>query len=175
MQKIEELYRVQAARLMGYLVANGMGEADAADIVQEAFLRLWKHRSELLDDPAQLSGLLWTTARNLRTDRFRKSSHETLQGEVGEYEGGILEPPTLPSDTAYLRQRLAAAFAELPPLLREAYTMFQILDLSVREIALRTGTTESNVKVRIFRAKERLRPLLADLMQSEESQPSKKI
>ena len=41
--------------------------------------------------------------------------------------------------------------------------MFQIGELSIREIAAKTGVTENLVKVRIFRAKEKLREILADL------------
>ena len=65
-----------------------------------------------------------------------------------------------------MRKRVLEALAQLPTLLREAYTLFQIQELSIREIALRTNASESSVKVRIFRAKEKLRPLLEDLWKS---------
>jgi DNA-directed RNA polymerase specialized sigma24 family protein len=48
-------------------------------------------------------------------------------------------------------------------MLSEAYTLFQIGELSIKEIAFQTGVSESLVKVRIFRAKERLKELLSDL------------
>ena len=67
------------------------------------------------------------------------------------------------SDSEYLRRRLSEAFAKLPPILREAYTMFQVGEMSIREIANQTGVSENLVKVRIFRAKEKLREILADL------------
>ena len=63
----------------------------------------------------------------------------------------------------YLRRRLTEAFAKLPPILREAYTLFQIGELSVREVAAQTGVSENLVKVRVHRAKEKLKELLADL------------
>jgi len=155
------MYRELAPKLVSYLVANGSDYATAGDIAQETFLRLWKRRDELVDDASQISGLAFTIAKNLRTDGWRKARHEALSDEVPETP---VAPAASPGDAAYLRQRLQAAFAELPPLLREAYTLFQVMELSIREIAIRTGTTEANVKVRIFRAKEKLRPLLADLM-----------
>ena len=40
---------------------------------------------------------------------------------------------------------------------------FQIGELSIKEIAHETGVSESLVKVRIFRAKEKLKTILADL------------
>ena len=41
--------------------------------------------------------------------------------------------------------------------------MFQVGEMSIREIANQTGVSENLVKVRIFRAKEKLREILADL------------
>ena len=163
-QTIVELYQRVAGKLLKYLVANGCAEAQAEDIVQETFLRLVKMSGELETDPARLSGLAYTIARNYRNDLSRKAKREVLQGEIGEDEGGSAAPAPAPSDSAYLRARLAQAFAALPPLLREAYTLFQVMELPVAEIAYRTGASESLVKVRIFRAKEKLRPLLEDLL-----------
>ena len=172
---VEEHYRVLAPKLTAYLLANGRDESAAADIVQETFLRVWKMRGELSDDPAQVSGLVFTIARRIVIDRARKASHEVLQDEIRDADeesgestvtaGSVPEErPLLPSDAAYLRGRLRRAFAELPPLLREAYTLFQLGELSIAEIARRTNASESLVKVRIFRAKEKLRPLLKDLL-----------
>ena len=163
-QPIVELYQAVAGRLLKYLVANGCAEAQAEDIVQETFLRLVKMSDELETDPARLSGLVYTIARNYRNDLVRKAKREVLQGEIGEDEGGTAVPAPVPSDSEYLRTRLAEAFAALPPLLREAYTLFQVMELPIAEIAYRTGASESLVKVRIFRAKEKLRPLLEDLL-----------
>jgi len=157
----ESLYRELAPRLVNYLVANGSDYATAGDIAQETFLRLWKRREDLTDDANQISGLAYTTARNLRTDGWRKVQRETTVETLPETP---VAPSASPGDAAYLRRRLQDAFARLPPLLREAYVLFQVMELPIREIALRTGTTEANVKVRIFRAKEKLRPLLKDLM-----------
>ena len=47
--------------------------------------------------------------------------------------------------------------------MREAFSLFQISELSVREIARITGATENLVKVRVHRAKVKLRELLADV------------
>ena len=172
---VEEHYNALAPKLAAYLMANGNDESAAADIVQETFLRLWKMRGELSEDPSQVSGLVFTIAKRLVIDRARKASHEVLQDEIRDADepsgettvtagSTPVEAPALPSDTAYLRERLRQAFAQLPPLLREAYTLFQLGELPIAEIARRINVSESLVKVRIFRAKEKLRPLLKDLL-----------
>ena len=157
-------YSQVAPKLRRYLAANGCGDALAEDIVQETFRRLVAAGDRLDDDPARLSGLVFTIARNYRIDLARKARHETLQPEITDEDAGSVAPPSSPSDLAYLKRRLLQAFAALPPLLREAYTLFQVLELPVAEIARRTNATENLVKVRIYRAKEKLRPLLKDLL-----------
>ena len=68
-------------------------------------------------------------------------------------------------DEDYLKKRVEKALASLPPLLRDAFVLFQISELSVREISLQLGISESLVKVRIFRAKQKLKEALSDLDQ----------
>ena len=161
---IEEHYHAIAPKLTSYLMGTGTDYHAACDIVQETFLRLWKKRDELLEDPAQVSGYVYTVARHLRADRLRKQARETLQEEITDEDAGAVMPSeSSASDIEYLRRRLNAALAQLPPLVREAFSLFQISELSVREIARVTGASESLVKVRVHRAKMKLRELLADV------------
>jgi RNA polymerase sigma-70 factor (ECF subfamily) len=161
---INEHYALLAPKLLNWLVATGSSYAQSCDLVQETFLKLWKMRDEILDDDAAVSGLVFTIARNLRKNETRDLRREVLTDEIPEDPDAASMPPaTSPSDTIYLRRRLIAAFAKLPPLLREAYTLFQIAEMSISEIARETNATESLVKVRIHRAKNKLREILSDL------------
>lgn len=174
---IEDHYRVLSPKLTNWLVASGSSYAEACDLVQSTFLKLWKMRDDLRDSDSAVSGLAFTIARNLRKNLARDDKRLTFVADMspeGQADGSEPQVPagaasvdgrqmTMPSDVAYLRKRLKAAFAELPPILREAYTLFQIGELSIQEIARETGVSESLVKVRIFRAKEKLKTILADL------------
>lgn len=160
---IEELYKTVAPRLTNWLVSSGSPYAEACDIVQNVFLKIWKMRDDLREDASSVSGLAFTIARNLRKNLARDNARISFVDEIKDEDAGATGPANLPSDSAYLRKRLSEAFAKLPPVLREAYTLFQVAELSVREISLQTGVTENLVKVRIFRAKQKLREILADL------------
>ena len=180
---IEELYRTIAPRLTNWLVASGSNYHEACDLVQSTFMKIWKMRDDLRDDDSAVSGLAFTIARNLRKNLARDNARLTFVGEIrdpdddddqigggasamGEGCAGIsvVQPSSdQQSDAEYLRKRLSEAFAKLPPILREAYTLFQIGEMSVKEIANQTGISENLVKVRIFRAKEKLREILSDL------------
>lgn len=160
---IEEHYRRIAPRLTNWLAASGSGYHEACDIVQTTFLKIWKMKDDLRDDAESVSGLAFTIARNLRKNLVRDDSKLTFVEDIKDEDAGSLGPAPSPSDAAYLRRRLSEAFKNLPPILREAYTLFQIGEMSIRDIAIQTGVSENLVKVRIFRAKEKLRTLLADL------------
>ena len=170
MKGFEQLYNEIAPGLTNYLVGSGSSYATACDIVQETFVRVWKRRDELMDDDAQIRGLVYTIARNYRIDIVRKTGREVLQEEItdeaAQGDREVASPFSAPrpgeaeDENAALRRRLLAALAALPPTLREAFTLFQIARLSIREIARQTNVTESNVKVRIHRAKMQLRERL---------------
>ena len=160
---IEKLYKAIAPKLTNWLVASGSDYHEACDLVQNTFLKIWKMRDDLREGDGDVSGLAFTIARNLRKNMARDDARMTFVDEIKDEDAGSVEPGQMPSDAAYLRKRLAEAFGKLPPVLRDAYTLFQVAELPIREIARQTGVSESLVKVRIFRAKQKLRELLADL------------
>ena len=177
---IEGLYRTIAPRLTNWLVASGSSYHEACDLVQSTFLKIWKMRTDLRDDESSVSGLAFTIARNLRKNLARDNARLTFvseirdadeggEGEAQDGDGGLSLSASASqrddshSDAEYLRKRLTEAFAKLPPILREAYTLFQVGEMSIRDISNQTGVSENLVKVRIFRAKEKLREILADL------------
>ena len=184
---IEALYKTIAPRLTNWLVSSGSQYHEACDIVQGTFLKIWKMRNDLRDDERAVSGLAFTIARNMRKNLVRDNARLAFVGEIRDADEGdgfgsngdaqtpsgsmaVSLSATAPqrddnpsSDSEYLRSRLTEAFAKLPPILRDAYTLFQIGEMSIHDIAAQTGVSENLVKVRIFRAKEKLREILSDL------------
>jgi RNA polymerase sigma-70 factor (ECF subfamily) len=161
--EMESLYGKLAPKVTNYLVANGTPYAAACDIVQETFLKLWNMRDDLDGDESRISGLVHTMARNLRTDKFRRDKFLTYREQIEEHELVTDGEVSVAGDRYYLKRRLKAALDDLPPLLREAFVLFQLSELPVREIAFQLGITESLVKVRIFRARQKLKTALSDL------------
>ena len=160
---IEEIYKTIAPKLTNWLVSTGSSYHEACDLVQNTFLKIWKMRDDLHGDNTDVSGLAFTIARNLRKNLARDDARLTFVDEIKDEDGGSAGPAQSPSDAEYLRRRLSAAFAKLPPILRDAYTLFQVGELPIHEIARQTGVSENLVKVRIFRAKQKLQEILSDL------------
>ena len=101
---ISEHYTILAPKLLNWLVATGSSYAQACDIVQEAFLKLFRMRDDIIDDAPAVSGLVFTIARNLRKNEARDFRREVLTDEIPE-DAAIANPPkTSPSDTDYLRK-----------------------------------------------------------------------
>lgn len=160
--QIRFFYEAIARKLTNYLIANGSDYASACDIVQEAFLRLWRKRADFTEKDS-VSGFLFAVARNLKIDTFRRNKFYVFQEEIKDGSLETIEPENTMDELAYLRKRLQAALARIPGKLRTAYTLFQVGKCSIREIAVQTGASESLVKVRIHRARNKLQELLADL------------
>ena len=166
--EIEQVYREVAPKLQNYLTRSGCSYATACDIVQETFLRLWKRRDELSDDPHQVSGLAFIIARNCRNDLYRKNSRMVECPECLDdwTEDQVLESPDVRMDAARpgeaaeevasLRRRLKASLGRMPVELLETFALSRLGKLTVKDIASGTGASEANVKVRVHRAKEML-------------------
>ena len=164
--KIKEAYCELAGKLTNYLIANGMDYASACDITQESFIRLWKKR-ETLNEHDSVSGFIFAVAKNLQIDHYRRSKFIVFQDNLKNESCDIIEHPVYDDDLLYLRCRVNQALNELSESQRDAYTLFQIANRSIKEISQITGASESNVKVRIHRAREKLSVLLQDLLLSQ--------
>ena len=65
--------------------------------------------------------------------------------------------PVAVADAAHLRDRLEDAIADLPPRLRAVVVLRDIYDMNHAEIAEELGISESAAKVRLHRARRKLR------------------
>lgn len=163
-KQIRKYYDELAPKVVNYLVANSCPYDLACDIVQESFIRLWNRRDTLSENDS-ISGLVFQIARNLRIDDYRKKKHEVLVDDFFDEDPKTTQSveDTYEDNTEYLRKCLEKALDEIPDDLRTCYTLFNLGELSIKEIAEQLGINESLVKVRIHRAKEKLAKSLAYL------------
>ena len=111
---VEEHYKRLAPKLTNWLVATGSPYAEACDLVQETFLKIWSMRDDLRDNDAAVSGLVFTIARNLRKNLFRDKSRVTYVDEIKEGDLGLTKEGTPLSDIEHLRERLSLPCTEDP-------------------------------------------------------------
>ena len=107
--------------------------ADAEDVTQEAFLRLWKIAPNWKYDKAQVSTWLYHVVYNLCKDRYRRATLENLSSAQEVTDG--TQSPTAKIDAQYRQKALYDAMSILPENQRLAIQLRHIDELSNPEIA----------------------------------------
>ena len=127
---------------------NDWGAAE--DLAQDAFLRLWDHRSRVDWGEPVLPWLIVTT-RRLATDRFR-SLRRRLSGS------GSATPSTASADPASRARWLDVrdAMAQLSPLERSALVLTALEGATYDEAAAALGTTAGALRAAVSRARAKL-------------------
>ena len=136
--------------------------ADAEDAVQEAFLRVLRHRDtleEVRDRRVWLIRIVW----NIVLDRKRRSKTRPETDDVDEL-ARVLPSAGLSAEqlaaAAQHHARVLACVDKLPAKERQVLMLSAFDELSSVEIAGVLGITESSVRSRLFRA----RNLMAEML-----------
>jgi RNA polymerase sigma-70 factor, ECF subfamily len=143
---IRELYSHHAKALHGYVQKFCPDRASADDIVQETFIRAWRHLPQLSADDRPVRPWLFRVARNLLIDANRAARarpttvQEQAAGEVGTDSGleEILD-----------RQLVSAALQHLSPahqtVLVETFYRGGTVATVARELGIPHGTARSRL------------------------------
>ncbi len=166
-------YRTQVYQLAYRFSRN---HADAEDILQNAFIRAFKyiHRFDTKYPFYPWLRTIVTNESQTYLGKRNKRQHEPLE-TANEEERDLLEIiPDLknePADKKIERNQLGdeihQAIQKLPDQQRICFTLFEIEDMKVREVAETLGCTEGTVKTHLHRARFALRTLLKDKIQEK--------
>jgi RNA polymerase sigma-70 factor (ECF subfamily) len=152
---------VRATYAEAYTLAYRLtgNEEDAKDVVQEAYLRAYKGLKRFRGDAAFSTWLYRITANCAATQVGRRARfrHEDLDDEVGLADTRPEIDPEARAEAAVLRHRLQAALDVLPARLRSVVVLRDVYDLPHDAIAAELGISEAAAKVRLHRARRRLR------------------
>ncbi|GMV52354.1 MAG: RNA polymerase sigma factor [Chlorobi bacterium] len=158
-QALAELYRRYSQRIYTYCRKITGNNEVARDILQETFVKLFnkgKQAAVIENFPAYLM----TIARNLCLTYKSRISREYVQ-----FEDFHLSVRDVPYEQKELLQLIQTALDLLPDEYREAFVLREYNGLSYNEIAEVVGVSLETVKVRIFRAKQKLRDILAPYLE----------
>ena len=143
---IRQLYSHYAKALHGYVEQFCPDRASADDIVQETFIRAWRHLPQLSADDRPVRPWLFRVARNLLIDANRAdrallvSAPEQSAGEIGTDSG---------LDEVLDRQLVSAALAHLSPahqsVLVETFYRGETMAAVARELGIPHGTARSRL------------------------------
>lgn len=117
----------QYEKLLRYCYMKTNDRLLAEDIVQEAYLRFWQSHS--YEDTGREMAYLYTIARNLCVDEFRKEKILNIEEFSDLIACGKSEP-----ETAITRFTIEKALESLPQELREIVTLRYISEISTADI-----------------------------------------
>jgi len=148
-----ELYSRYAPRVYAYCRRFLGNREDAQDVFQETFVRFYKSiNSERV--MTNIPAFILKIARNLCVNSKRREKPPiTLE----EYMSGHNDR----TDTDELLNLIKTALDLLPQEYREMFILREYDGLSYTEIAEVAGISIATVKIRLFRAKQRIREILA--------------
>lgn len=153
---------------------------DAADLTQEAFVKVWKSLDTFQFDAAFFTWL-YRLASNccldfLRSKKRRPTVSLTMETEEEDEQTlDVSDDAPTPEEAAISkeeRETLRLAMQSIDAEQRQILTLRVVNDLSYSDIARVLGIREGTVKSRLSRARESLRKKLTEIGNKRPSRPS---
>ncbi len=166
-KQFEDAFRRHGDELFRFAYLRVSDRERALDLVQETFLRTWRHLAQ--GRPVrEYRPFLYMTLRHLVIDEYRRHKTLSLEAMIEEDDGEALDSRLPKDDTNTLEaaidrldgRRAVDCLARLPQRYRETLIMRYIDGLSPQEIAACLGERENAVSVRIHRGLKKLSALL---------------
>ena len=151
----EAAYREYLPRVYNFFCYHVSDESLAEDLTALTFEKAWRGRSRFRRDLSAFSTWLFTIARNVATDHFRRKDRE-LPLEAAREQA---DPASLEETIQHNHEfaRLSSILSQLPARERELVAFKYGAGLNNREIARLTHLSESNVGTILNRTVEKLR------------------
>lgn len=154
-----ELYDRTSSHLFGLLISMVRERADAEDILQEAFMQVWRQADRYDPERATPLGWLVTIARSRAIDYFRRRG-VAAQSELPE---SSVDPEMLRVlEQSESSARARQALGRLPIEQRTAIELAFFAGLTYEQVAVSQGLPVGTAKTRIRAGLQRLRDLLQE-------------
>ena len=170
---LNELMDRHAGKLFNYIIRCLQNDEDAADLVQEAFVRVYQNRARF-DSNRRFLTWLYAIATNLVKDRYRwRSRHPQVSldadtDETGaDFKNSLPESRPTPDESLATSDRANAvrrAIAALPEELRTPLILSEYEELSHTEVGALLKCSAKAVETRLYRARQQLRMSLKTLL-----------
>ena len=151
------LYRM-AFKLMG-------NEDDAKDVVQDAYLKLWKMRDNISNVDNPLAYCL-TIVKNMCLDRHRAASLNLIDKPPEQLPIAGDDSASRHIEQQQTNQLLNQCLARLPAQQQQVVRLRDINGCSMQEIEKATGLTAINARVLLSRARKTLRTQVQNVLSS---------
>jgi RNA polymerase sigma-70 factor (ECF subfamily) len=162
----EELIRVYTRRVYGLCYRFTGKDAEAQDLTQEVFLRVFRTLKTFRAVEGSFATWLTRVTRNLLIDHYRRTRQDRVTGsiedQIATLEEGLSAGTRADSAIAgrEASELLQAALQKLSPDLRETVILRDLQEMEYREVALVLKVPEGTVKSRLNRGRAELARIL---------------
>lgn len=154
----QELFFAHARHVRNFLFYKGANASEAEDLMQEAFLRMWRDCAKVPYEKAK--GFLFAVSGNLFLDA-KKHEQVVLRFQRQQpVEAQEDETPHFQLETQELQERLEQAIAQLPENQRIVFLMNRMDKMTYAEIADHLELSVKAVEKRMSKALVELRQIL---------------
>ncbi len=153
----EQIYELHRKQVWLYCLKIVNDRELASDVFQETFIRIHQ-KCGSFKGTGSIAGWIFRIARNACYDALRRKKNHQSVNDVEE-----MASPVNSYDNIEHREELKQALDQLTPEQREIILLREIQGFAYKDIARLTGASLASVKVRLFRARERLRVVLKTL------------
>lgn len=165
-QRFRQLFRDLYPSLSFY-AARLVHDDEAEDVVQEAFMELWKHKDDM-DDESHIKAFLYraiyTRSLNVIKHRTVVSNHADSVKKVAQLRMEYYNPEANDVmgyiEGLEMRRQINDAISELPAKCREVFVLSYQHDRKNKEIAEQLGISIRTVEVHLYKALKSLRQKL---------------
>ena len=167
-EAFDELVLRLQGPVLNLVRAMTAGDGDAEDLAQEAFVRAWRSIASFRSDSTFRTWVFGIAINVVRTHRGKRARLRRLFWSPPAEEPCIDPLDRASADDGIeaplaMREVIDRALATLPEDMRAAVVLRDVQGLDYREIAATLDLPIGTVESRIFRARQRLRPLLEPL------------
>lgn len=158
--ELDQFFVREGSRLRGYL-ATLVGSADAGDLAQETFVRAQRGRE--MCEASSLAGWVRSIARNVAIDHLRRSASAVApgSGDIAASAGATCATSDPDPERTAIRREMSDCIGDfvrrLPERDAEIIMLSEMRGLPLQEIATTLGITLGAAKIRLHRARARLR------------------
>ena len=156
----DELVKATYQKVHGLALRLTGNEHDADDVVQDTYVRAFRSLQKFRGDARFSTWLHRITANSASTfmgRRQRDSRHDDIDGVIDLADHREANDPEFALQNGAVGQRLRRALDNLPDRLRNVVVLRDVHGMSHREIAQELDISEAAAKVRLHRARARLR------------------
>ena len=149
----EKIFREVNPSLQAFLRAKGLDLDTAADLTQDAFVRLYDNCKKVT--AAKAKSYLFTVASNLNIDRARRAQ-VALKARPAVGSKAVAEDPQYILEETEFKQKLELALETMSVASREVFVLSRLQDMKYAEIADRLGLSIKAVEKRMSNALKHL-------------------